>query len=166
MIKTILLKAFLIATLLVSFKGSKSQIVLPGPEIRLDDAFLLYRAANNFLKDSTVTIILKTNLLHPEIQGITQQIHEKLYCIDISDRVNRDKTMRKWVILHEMGHVLDLHAGKLAQTPPRWMGKKINSHLPWELRPWEQAADDWAFIMWGALIDEIPPFIIFTFPEE
>lgn len=161
MIKTILLKVILIVTLLFSFKDSKSQLILSGPEIRLDDAFLLHRAARNFLKDSTVTIILKTNLLHPEIQGITQQITKSLYCIDISHEINRSRVLRKWVILHEMGHVLDLYDGKLSQEPQLWMGEKINPDLPWDARPWEQAADDWAFIMWGALIDEIPPFIIF-----
>lgn len=165
MIKVKILKIILIATFLVSFKGSKSQVVLPGPEIKLDDAFLLYRAATNFLKDTNVTIILKTNILHPEIQGITQQITANLYCIDISDHISRDKTMRRWVILHEMGHVLDIHDGKLTQRPPKWMGKKIDPKLPWELRPWENAADDWAFLMWGALIDEIPPFIIFKLPK-
>mgnify|MGYP006224872303 FL=1 len=60
-----------------------------------------------------------------------------------------------------MGHVLDLYEGRLNQTPPRWMGEKINPDLPWDVRPWEQAADEWAFIMWGVLVDDVvPPFII------
>lgn len=161
MFKTILLKFILIASLLFSFNGeAKGQKIIAGPEIPVEDIVLTYRAAKNFLRDSSVTIILKDNLLHPNIEGITQQIHKSLYCIDISTQV-QSPVLRKWVILHEMGHVLDLHEGRLSQTPPRWMGEKMNPDLPWDVRPWEQAADEWAFIMWGILVDDtVPPFII------
>ena len=152
--------SFLISLCLLFNGEVKGQKIIAGPEIPVEDVILTYRAAKNFLRDSSVTIILKDNLLHPDIEGITQQIHKGLYCIDISNQV-QSPVLRKWVILHEMGHVLDLHEGRLSQSPPRWMGEKINPNLPWDVRPWEQAADEWAFIMWGILVDDtVPPFII------
>ena len=77
------------------------------------------------------------------------------------DAINvKDNKMRKWTLLHELGHIIDMSLGRLSQTPPRWMGKKMNRDLPWDIRPWEISADEWAVKMWEALVDEPIPYII------
>ena len=153
-------KLIFIVSLLFTLSVNAQSVLAP-PETDPNEVILLYRAAKNFVKDTNVTIILKPySPLHPAVNGLTYQIAPKMYIIDINFLVS-EKKLRKWTLLHELGHVLDINSGKLTQHPAKWMGKKIKNDLPWDIRPWEISADMWAEKMWVALIDEPQPYVIF-----
>lgn len=144
----------------------RSQSIISPPEMNPREVILAYRAAKNFVRDSSITIIIKPySPLHPAINGVTCQVAPKMYIIDLNILL-RNKTLRKWTILHELGHVIDLNNGTLSQFPSKWMGKKINNDLPWIIRPWEISADMWAEKMWIALIDKPQPYVIFEDPSQ
>ena len=137
-----------------------SQSIVAPMTMDYKEIILVNKAAKSFINDSSITIILKHDSpLHPYVEGVTYQINPKLYTIDINFNV-KDNKMRKWTLLHELGHVIDMSLGRLSQTPPRWMGKKMNRDLPWDIRPWEISADEWVIKMWEALVDEPIPYII------
>jgi len=126
----------------------------------IEEVILVQKTVINFICDSNITIIINPSCpLHPSIDGVTFQIKHNYYIIEISGHIN-SKSERKWTLLHELGHVVDMHEGYLNQYPPKWMGKKIDFQLPWEYRPWEISADMWASTMWEALVNEPPPYII------
>ena len=138
-----------------------SQSIIAPPEMDPFEVVLVHRAAKSFIRDSSITIILRPNSpLNPLIDGVTFQISHKLYIIDLNYTL-RDKKIRKWTLLHELGHVIDMSLGYLSQYPPKWKGKKLNPNLPWDIRPWEISADIWAEKMWKALIKSPQPYIIF-----
>jgi hypothetical protein len=139
----------------------RSQSIISTPDADPYETILLYRAAKNFIKDSTITILFKPKSpLFPGIDGFAYQISPKMYAIDINYTC-KNKQQRKWVILHELGHIIDMTLGNLSQYPPRWMGQKMNNDLPWDIRPWEISADIWAEEMWTALINRPQPYVIF-----
>ena len=144
----------------------QGQSIIAPAEMDPHEVVLAHRAAKNFIGDSSITIILKPHSpLNPYINGLTYQINSQIYVIDLNYLL-KSKTERKWTLLHEIGHVIDLHNGYLSQFPPKWMGKKMNPNLPWDVRPWEISADMWAEKMWKALIDEPQPYVIFNAPSK
>ena len=144
----------------------KSQSIIAPPEMDPFEVILVHRAAKSFIRDSNITIIIRPNSpLNPLIDGVTYQISPKIYIIDLNYSL-RDKTFRKWTLLHELGHIIDMNLGHLSQYPPKWKGRKLNPNLPWEVRPWEVSADIWAEKMWKALINEPQPYIIFIDPSK
>lgn len=155
------IKSFFIILLTAFCLNVKSQQIIASSEIDPLEVILIHRAAKIYLKDTNVQIIIKNSPLYPGLEGMTQQIGPKLYSIDIAFDL-KNKKERKWTILHEFGHVLDFHLGFLSQHPPRWMGKRIDSRLPWNLRPWEISADNWAAELWAALLNEPPPYVIWN----
>tara|TARA_B100001175_G_C19199586_1_gene490654 strand:+ start:208 stop:693 length:486 start_codon:yes stop_codon:yes gene_type:complete len=144
----------------------KSQSIIAPIEMDPREVILAHRAAKNFIGDTTITIIIKPySPLNEYIRGLTYQIHPKMYVIDLNYDIKSRKE-RMWTLLHEMGHVIDMNNGVLCQHPPKWMGKKLNPNLPWEVRPWEISADIWAEKMWKALVDSPQPYIIFVDPSQ
>lgn len=144
----------------------KSQSIVAPIEMDPREVILAHRAAKNFISDTTITIIIKPySPLNEYIRGLTYQIHPKMYIIDLNYKIE-SKTERMWVLLHEMGHVIDMNNGFLCQHPPKWMGKKLNPNLPWEVRPWEISADMWAERMWKALVNAPQPYVIFVDPSQ
>tara|TARA_R110000772_G_scaffold144343_8_gene254112 strand:- start:1658 stop:2158 length:501 start_codon:yes stop_codon:yes gene_type:complete len=108
-----------------------------------------------YICDTNVTILLNGNeILAPTIRGIAYQYTENLYQISISAHV-RNKQSRVWTLFHEMGHVIDMVNGDLCQNPKYWLGERITEYIPYDDRPWEKSAEDWAAILWMDIIGEI-----------
>ena len=134
-----------------------TQSIIAPTEMDVDEMVLSYRALKNFVGDSNVVVMFHPYFpLHPSIEGITYQYHKNLYTISISHTIT-NKKIRKWVILHEIGHVIDLHKERLQQNPPMWDNKPINTELLWHERPWEKSAEQWATLMWLLLEEGSPP---------
>lgn len=159
-------RKIVICCLMALFNPVWGQSIVAPLSMDYREVVLINRAAKNFIKDSSITIIIKPESpLHPLIEGVTYQINPKLYTIDLNFMV-KNRRERMWVLLHELGHIIDINNGMLNQHPPRWMGRRMNNSLPWELRPWEMSADEWALEMWAALVNEPPPYIIFKMEKS
>ena len=157
--KVVILVLFLF--LLIQSNLFKGQSIIAPLAMDYKEVILISKAAKSYIRDSSITIILNPIApLHPYVEGVTHQINPKLYILEVNNNI-KNKIQRKWVWLHELGHVIDIYNGFLSQFPPKWMGKKLNYDLPWDIRPWEISADEWAFELWATFVDEPPPYIIF-----
>lgn len=108
-----------------------------------------------YICDTNVTILLNGDeFLEFPIKGVTYQYTENLYQISISANVI-DRMSRVWTLFHEMGHVIDMVNGDLCQNPKYWLGERITEYIPYDDRPWEKSAEDWARILWMDIIGEI-----------
>ena len=153
--KKLLLILFLFLTI-----PTHSQSILAPPSIPEDELLLAYKSLKHIIDDTNLVVVIQPYVpLRYGMQGLTEQFHKNLYTISISGYINNDK-IRKWVLLHEIGHVIDFHSGKLHQHPPVWDGELIDRDIEWEDRPWEQSAEDWALLMWILFIEETPPLLI------
>ncbi len=139
-----------------------SQTIIAPPNMDSKELMVGFMALHKFIGDSNLVVVVQPNTpLYYGMQGLTQQYHKNFYTISISDKII-DKKIRLWVLLHEIGHVIDFHSGRLNEHPPMWEGNPIDDDIPWMLRPWEISAEDWALMMWLRLVDTNPyiPFYI------
>ncbi len=122
-----------------------------------EECVLAYAAFREFVDDTNVIIIFNPiTPLYEAFDGITWQYSKHFYEISLNILLT-EKKERIWTIFHEVGHVLDLYYGHLTQFPLTWKGKPVPSNLPWDKRPWEKSADEWAYRIWNRLIDDSPP---------
>ena len=151
-----------ILTIIFIFFGlsTYSQTILAPPNTTEQELLLSYKSIKKFIGDTNLTVILQPYApLRYGMQGLTEQLNKNLYVVSISTYITNEK-IRKWIILHEIGHVIDFHRGRLNQHPPMWENCPIDNNIDWVSRPWEQAAEDWALIMWSVLVkDETPPYL-------
>lgn len=153
-------KLLLILSLFLSLNTFSQSIIAP-PETPSDELLLAYRALKCFIDDDELTVMLQPFIpLNKNMHGLTKQYHKNLYIISISDQIH-NKVIRKWVLLHEIGHIIDFHNGTLTKFPLTWKGAPINPNLDWIDRPWEQSAEEWATIMWEVLEDNPPPVHVY-----
>lgn len=152
-------KFLVILFLFLSF-NLKSQKVLCHPMSSEEECLLVYKALNEFIEDTNVTVIYNgLSPLFPSFEGITWSYNRYLYVINLNI-INTSDSDRRWTILHEVGHVFDLYYRDLTMFPLTWKGKPVTGDIPWSERPWEINADKWAFRLWNRLIDEPIPFYI------
>ena len=113
------------------------------------------RVLKKYICDTNVFVLLNGNEpLEYLIKGITYQYSENVYQISINESLT-EKVSRVWTLLHEMGHVIDMANGDLCQNPKYWLGERITEYIPYNDRPWEKSAEDWAEILWMDIIGEI-----------
>tara|TARA_B100001287_G_scaffold146410_1_gene123251 strand:- start:7507 stop:7980 length:474 start_codon:yes stop_codon:yes gene_type:complete len=154
-------KIIIILSLLFSINLHSQSIVAPS-HMDEEEMVLSYRALKTFIGDSNLVVMFHPYYpLHPNIEGLTFQFHKNLYSISISHTIE-NKKIRKWVLLHEIGHVIDLHKERLKQDPPTWEGEPINPTLHWNERPWEKSAEKWATLMWLLLVEDTPPIRVYV----
>ena len=95
-----------------------SQTIVAPSHMDEDEMVLSYRALKTFIGDSNLVVMFHPYYpLHPNIEGLTFQFHKNLYTISISHTIENEK-IRKWVLLHEIGHVIDLHSERLKTKSP------------------------------------------------
>jgi hypothetical protein len=158
-IKKVMFKLLTIILLCFSL-NLNSQSVVCHPMSSDEECLLVVLALNEFIEDTNVTVIFNgITPLYPAFEGITWQYHQNLYEININI-IDMDEVDRRWTILHEVGHVIDLYYRNLTQFPLTWKGKPIEQNIPWEDRPWEKSADKWANRLWKRLFDDDPPYHI------
>lgn len=139
-----------------------SQTIVAPSHMNENEMVMCYRALKTFIGDSNLVVMFHPYFpLHSDIEGLTYQFHKNLYTISISHTIENER-IRKWVLLHEIGHVIDLHSERLKQNPPMWDGNPINHNLSWVERPWEQSAEKWATLMWLLLVEDTPPMRIYV----
>ena len=143
--------------LLFSIITVSSQKIYCHPFTPGQECISIFVVAKSHIKDTNVTIIYQPyDPLFEAFNGITWQYNPNLYLINMSAFV-RDDMERMWALLHEMGHVIDLHNGDLKQFPLEWKGKRYPQNIPWKQRPWEQSAEEWAKVLWKELFEVDPP---------
>jgi hypothetical protein len=85
-------------------------------------------------------ILIVETRLRPGILGITKQITEQEYLIQISPY----QTQKEWdiTLLHELVHVKQFMRERLKSREGKWYweAKPIDWNKPYRTRPWEQQA--------------------------
>lgn len=134
-----------------------SQRIICHPTTDPKECVLAYIALKTEIKDSNVLVLFNPiTPLYESFDGVTWKYNNNLYHISINIMLE-DERLRLWTIFHEVGHVIDLYNKDLEQHPLKWKGKEISDNLPWQDRPWEKSADEWANKLWEKFIGDIPP---------
>lgn len=145
----------LIITFLILLFSVNSQNLIPHFSNPKFESLVAQRVMDKYVCDTNVTILLNGNeSLQSYVKGVTYQYSENLYQISLSTYIV-DKMDRVWVLLHEMGHVIDMVNGDLCQNPKYWLGERMTHYIPYDDRPWEKSADNWALVLWLDVIGEI-----------
>jgi hypothetical protein len=127
--------------------------------------FLARAILNNWAPLAHV-FILENQPLHPGVAGLCNQLESHFYIIQIAPGLENPTE----VLLHELGHVIDFESGRLSVNPYLWDGEPAQWNLPWDKRPWELSADEWArCIRYEIEHNEVPnlpsPFIVDWFNQ-
>ena len=133
------------------------QQLLTPPNANKKEVKLINNVIKDYLDDDKALIIFNPYApLFIGFYGVTYQ-YDKNICLFSLSAVLSDRDKRNWVLLHEMGHVLDIMYGDLSEYPPMWKGKRMDHNLEWQERPWEQHADEWAKRLWKKYLEGDPP---------
>ena len=87
-------------------------------------------------------IDVKWGPLHPRILGLTTEVKEGIFFIQLSRGLSLEETQR--VLMHELIHVYQFHYNLLEDLPGggiRWETKIYSWDLAWKERPWEIHAE-------------------------
>lgn len=106
----------------------------------------------NFVRDSlgqtpplkAPFIKIKFAPLHPRIGGLTTEVEEGVYFIQINSIYPLLSARR--ILFHELVHVLQFERGWLKEYPAGivyWQGQLYTWALPWNQRPWEVQAEEY-----------------------
>jgi len=84
---------------------------------------------------------VKFGPLHPRIGGLTTEIVDDVYFIQINARYGLAEAQR--IFFHELVHVYQFRRNWLTERPRDviWMGQIFSWRIPWILRPWELQAE-------------------------
>lgn len=95
-----------------------------------------------YLDDTDVSVTVMHDVpLSYAISGITLYVNAKTFVILIASRQSDPRS--DYTLLHEWGHVIQMHDGELVDCGAHWTwyGYEIDFSIPWGLRPWEIQAD-------------------------
>jgi hypothetical protein len=116
------------------------------------DEVLVNESIGNFVKDSLLRapfaspyIEVKWAPLHPNVLGLTTEVADGIFFIQLSRGLTLEQTQR--VLMHELIHVYQFHHNLLEDLPGhvvRWKGDLYRWSLPWKDRPWEINAEAWS----------------------
>jgi hypothetical protein len=93
----------------------------------------------------TVELEIKWGPLHPAILGLTTEIIDGTYFIQLNQGLTLEQTQR--VLMHELIHVYQFHYNLLEDLPTdavRWKDEIYYWSMPWRERPWEIHAEAWS----------------------
>lgn len=106
----------------------------------------------NFIQDSllkppykTADLQIKWAPLHPAILGLTTEVTDGIYFIQLNRGLTLEQTQR--ILMHELIHVYQFHYKLLEDLPNgsvKWMGEFYSWNLAWKDRPWEIHAEAWS----------------------
>ena len=147
-----------------------SQHLMSPPNAARKEVKLIKSILKDYVNDEEALLIYNPYApLYFGIYGITYQYTPNMCLISISASI-ADRDKRYYVILHELGHVLDIFYGDLSEYPPMWKGKRMDHTLDWNERPWEIHADEWANRLWKKYLPGDPPpndlFDNVSFPHD
>lgn len=146
-------KILIVLVMTISF-NLFSQKVVCHPVNFKDECVLAERVLKEFVCDSNVVVIY--NGLSPldyRVEGITWMYDRYSYAINLNFSISPNID-RRMVLLHEIGHVIDLYKEDLTMFPVTWKGKTYGEDVPYRDRPWEISADEWADCLWKIFIEE------------
>ncbi len=89
-------------------------------------------------------IKLKFAPLHPRIGGLTTQVTDRVYFIQINSFYPLFSARR--ILMHELVHVFQFEKGWLKELPGGvvlWKDDYYTWGVPWSQRPWEIQAEEW-----------------------
>lgn len=151
------MRYLLILMFFLFIENSNAQDVKCHPYALPVECVILNQIAIKYVNDPDVTIIYQPySPLIKAFNGITYQYNKYLYQISLS-AFRGEELERLWALMHEMGHVMDFHEGRLEQGPVRWKGKEYTEWMEWKDRPWEKSAEKWAGKFWKKTMGFPPP---------
>ena len=152
--KTINLIIFLFFSL-----TSYSQKLISPPNANKKEIKILKEILKDYVDNENAVVIYNPYApLFIGFYGVTYQFKKDMCLFSLTSILdNRD--IRMWVLLHEMGHVLDIFYGDLSEYPPLWKGERMDFDVEWGERPWEQHADEWARRLWKNYFKTDPPMV-------
>lgn len=154
--RTILLVFFYCATLIghlyfkthnLDFLKKKTEVHFLGHDLDLDlEEQVVKQIVKEYLPRGYTLYVDFTSSLPAYYSGLTQDFGEGVLLVQIKNGyVTFSKGYAYEVLLHEMGHIIDVANGDLKWNSKGviiWKGKKAKS-LNWEERPWEISAMEW-----------------------
>lgn len=103
----------------------------------------LNREMYKYLNDSTASVTVINDVpLSYGISGVTYYIKNGTYVILL--RWSKSEPMSDYTLLHEWGHVIQMHNRELVDYGNgnwKWREERVDFSIPWGLRPWEIQAD-------------------------
>lgn len=112
---------------------------LPGTHIYIS------KEMYDFIGDTSISVTVVHDVpLAYGIAGLTQYINHGTYLILL--RWPSSNEQSDYTLLHEWGHVIQMHSGDLVEGPIvwTWKGDVVDFSMPWSIRPWEIQADSLA----------------------
>ena len=153
------MKLFLTTIFLIFSLTGNSQKLIYSPNCDKKEIKIIKQILDDYVSDENAVVIYNPYApLFIGFYGVTYQ-YDKNMCLFSLTAMLSDRDMRMWVLLHEMGHVLDILYGDLSEYPPMWKGERMERDLEWEDRPWEQHADEWAIRLWRKYFNTDPPLV-------
>ena len=148
----------LIIFLCMSLTIYSQQLITP-PNANKKEVKILKEILKDYVDDENALVIYNPYApLFIGFYGITYQYKKNICLFSLTSMLD-DRETRMWVLLHEMGHVLDIFYGDLSEYPPLWKGERMDWDLEWADRPWEQNADRWAQRLWKNYFKSDPPML-------
>ena len=92
----------------------------------------------------TADLQIKWAPLHPAILGLTTEVTDGIYFIQLNRGLTLEQTQK--ILMHELIHVYQFHYKLLEDLPNgsvKWMGEFYSWNLAWKDRPWEIHAEAW-----------------------
>lgn len=96
-----------------------------------------------YLNDSNVSVtVIEDVPLSYGVAGVTHYIDDKTFVILMRWKISNDQS--DFTLLHEWGHVIQMHEKMLVEYNNGvwfWKGELVDFSIPWAQRPWEISAD-------------------------
>lgn len=106
------------------------------------ERYLLEQVTHDYLGSEVKVEYISHSPLHSTLGGVTHQLGPHHYLIQLS-ALTPSEIDRMRILLHELGHVIDIETGRLDFKTHEWEGQKY-PQLEWQDRPWEKSANQWS----------------------
>lgn len=153
------MKLFLSLLFLFFSLKTTAQKLIYSPNCNKKEINIIKQILEDYVNDEKAVVIYNPYApLFIGFYGVTYQYGRNICLFSLTAMLG-DKDKRMWVLLHEMGHVLDIFYGDLSEYPPMWKDQRMERDLEWGDRPWEQHADEWARRLWRKYFNSDPPLV-------
>lgn len=135
-------RLLLTLAILLAFSTNSQQINHTYDHTPYVERYVLDQVCKDYLNSDVVIEYISESPLHSYIGGVTHELGPHHYLIQLSAFVPSEISRMK-ILLHEVGHVIDMETGRLDFQTQTWDGIQYPP-MAWPDRPWEHSADQWA----------------------